>query len=93
MLKDDFRRRLRAYGLSEERIEEASRLFERNNDHVDVISFVLLLERFGVSRRDIRDFLKEAGIDDIMLINIFGKVDIKKSDFSSGGITQVVLED
>ncbi len=93
MLKEDFRKRLRSYGLSETKIEETSRFFEQNNNHYDVISFVIMLERFGLLRRDIRDFLKDIGLDDTILINIFGKVDITQSGVSGADLTQVILED
>jgi len=93
-LKEDFRRKLRQYGLGEERLEDVCRLFDRNNKHLDVISFAITLERFGLTRRNISEFLKDSGIDDITIINIFGKVDLKKTE--AGGskeITQVVFED
>ena len=92
-LKDEFRRKLRQYGLSDDRIEETSKLFEQRNRHVDVISFVLMLERYGIARRNIGDFLKDAGLDDITIINVFGKADMKKSGSSTKDITQVVIED
>ena len=91
-LKEDFRRKLRRYGLTDERIEETSKMFDKKNRHLDVVSFVLLLERYGVDRRNIGDFLKDAGLDDITIINIFGKVDMRKSEGGAKDITQVVLE-
>jgi len=91
-LKEDFRRKLRRYGLTDERIEETSKMFDKKNRHLDVVSFVLLLERYGVDRRNIGDFLKDAGLDDITIINIFGKVDMRKSEGGAKEITQVVLE-
>jgi DNA helicase HerA-like ATPase len=92
-LKDDFRRKLRQYGLLDDRIEELSKAFERGNRHMDVISFVILLERYGVARRNVSDFLKDAGVDDTTIINIFGKVDVKRSGGTASQISQVVLED
>ena len=92
-LKDEFRRKLRQYGLSDDRIEETSKLFEQKNRHLDVISFVLMMERYGIARRNIGDFLKDAGLDDITIINVFGKADMKKSGGSSKDITQVVIEE
>ncbi len=92
-LKDDFRRKLRQYGLEDDKIESVSKLFEQHNRHFDVVSFVLLLERYGISRRTISDFLKDVGIDDITIINIFGKADVKKTDNVSEDFTQVVVED
>jgi hypothetical protein len=92
-LKEEFRRKLRRYGLTDERIEETTKMFERKNRHVDVVSFVILLERYGIARRNIGDFLKDAGLDDITIINIFGKVDMRRSESGARDITQVVLED
>jgi hypothetical protein len=92
-LKDDFRRKLRQFGLSDEKIEELSKTFDKGNRRMDVVSFVILLERDGIMRRNISDFLKDAGIDDITIINIFGKVDLKKSGGVGREISQVVLED
>jgi len=92
-LKEDFRRKLRQFGLSDDKIEETSKLFEKKNRHVDVVSFVILLERYGIVRRNIGDFLKDAGLDDITIINVFGKVDMRKTEGGAREITQVVLEE
>jgi len=92
-MKEDFRRKLRQYGLTDEKIEDLTKTFDKNNRRMDVISFVISLERDGIARRNISDFLKDAGIDDITIINIFGKVDLKKSGGVGREITQVVLEE
>jgi len=92
-LKEEFRRKLRQYGVSDDRIETITKMFEKGNRHLDVISFVILLERYGIARRNISDFLKDSGIDDATIINIFGKADLKKSGSSSGMMSQVVLEE
>ena len=93
-LKEELRRRMRQYGLSEERIEELSRTFEKFNKHIDAISFVIMVERFGLDRRGITEFLKDVGIDDITIINIFCKDDLKKTELTgSREISNVILED
>ncbi len=93
-LKEEYRRRMRQYGMTEEKIEETSRIFERNNKHIDVITFVIMLERSGLERRAITEFLKDVGIDDITIINIFGKVDLKKTELTgSKEISNVILEE
>jgi len=92
-LKEDFRRKLRQFGLLDDKIEELTKLFEKGNRRMDVVSFVVLLERDGIARRNISDFLKDAGLDDITIINIFGKVDLKKSGGVGREISQVVLEE
>ncbi len=92
-MREDFRRKLRQYGLGEEKIENLSQMFDRSSRHMDVVSFVIMLERYGIVRRNIGDFLKDAGMDDMTIINIFSSVDRKKSGSGSKEITQVVLED
>ncbi len=92
-LKEDLRRRLRQLGLSDDKVEEITREFEKGNRRMDVISFVIELERFGAARRNISDLLKDAGVDDLTIINIFAKVDMKKSGTTGSTVSQVVLED
>lgn len=93
-LKDDFRRRLRQYGIPDDKVEEITRMFEKSSRRMDVINFVMLLERYGAVRRNISEFLKDIGIDDTTIINIFAKVDLKKGGGTGGGqISEVVLEE
>lgn len=91
--KEDLKKKMRQYGLDEERIEEIAKLFEKKNRHLDVISFVIMLERFGIYRNNIATFLKDINIDDSTIINIFTKADYKKEDLGSKDITQVILEE
>lgn len=91
--KEDVRKKMRAYGLSEERVEEISKLFEKKNRHMDVVSFIILLERFGIARANIASFLKDINIDDSTIINIFTKADYRKEDIGARDITQVILEE
>jgi hypothetical protein len=91
-LRDEFRRKLRGFGLSDDKIEELTKLFERNSRRMDVVSFVLSLERFGIARRNIADFLKDSGVDDETLINIFGRVDAKKSGGIGREVNQVYFQ-
>ena len=91
--KEELRKRLRSFGLDEVKIEEITDLFEKKNKHVDVISFVVLLERYGIARINITSFLKDVGIDDATIINIFSKADFKKLGMGEGSIQQVILEE
>lgn len=90
--KDNLRKKLRSMGLSEEKVESISALFERNNRRLDVVNLVISLERYGVERKQISDFLKELGIEDTIIINIFTKADFKKEG-RGGEINQLILED
>lgn len=91
--KKELRKRLREFGLNDERIEEVCRIFDRKNGHLDIISFIILLERFGIERSNVASFLKDIDIDDSTIINIFTKADYKKEDLGRKDITQVILEE
>jgi hypothetical protein len=92
-LKDDLRKRLRLFSLDEMRVAEITSLFDKNNRHIDVVSFVIMLERYGVQRPEISSFLHDIGVDEPTLINIFSKADFTRLGASSREITQVVLSD
>jgi len=89
--KEDLRRRMRMYGLDEVRVAEISTVFDKNNRHIDVVSFVIMLERYGVQRADISSFLHDTGLDESTLINVFSKADFTRLGMGNREVTQVVL--
>jgi hypothetical protein len=89
--KEDLKKKLRSYGLDEARIAEVIQAFDKNNRHLNVINFVIMLERYGISRMDISSFLYEIGVDESTMINIFSKADFTKLGLTNREITQVVL--
>ncbi len=91
--KEELKKRLRSFGLDEVRIEEITELFNKKSRHLNVIDFVILLERYGVGRINITSFLKDSGIDDSTIINIFSKADYKRIGMGDRDITQVILEE
>jgi len=90
-MKDDLRRRMRAFGLDEVRVAEITSAFDKNNYHIDVISFVIMIERYGIPRPEISSFLHDVGVDESTLINIFSKADFTRLGISNREITQVAL--
>jgi len=91
--KEDLKKRLRAFGMDEVRLEEIVDLFNKKNRHINVIDFVILLERYGIGRINITSYLKDNGIDDSTIINIFSKADYKRIGLGDRDITQVILEE
>lgn len=89
--KDELRRRLRSFRLDELRVAEITTVFDKNNRHIDVISFVIMLERYGVQRSEISSFLHDIGVDESTLINVFSKADFTRLGVSNREVTQVVL--
>jgi len=90
--RDELRRKLRVFGLSEEKIEEITSAFDKANRHLDAVDFVIMLERYDVDRNDITGFLKDLGVEDSIIISIFSEADYKKLGVR-GESTEVELSD
>ena len=86
-------RKLINMGLNHTKVSEIVHLFEKKGAHMNVINFVIMLERYGVERTQITELLKDVGIDDTTIINIFTEVDMKKDRVKGLDIAQLVLEE
>ncbi|MEW6328890.1 MAG: ATP-binding protein [Candidatus Micrarchaeota archaeon] len=91
--RNELRRKLRTYGLDEMHIEELATLFEKHSRHMDVVNFVVMLERWGLARQNITGFLKEIGMDDPALVNVFAKADYKRLGVDEKSTQEVALSD
>jgi len=78
-------------GLDTAKAHEVLKHFEAKNRNMNVVHFVKLLEELGVDRKHIHNMLKEKGIDDATLINIFSYVDAK--EMGAEKLDQLVMED
>ncbi len=72
--KNELNRRLRMFGVSEDNVSIITDDFDKNRKHMDVVKFVELLSRYGLAKMNVVSFLKDIGIDDSTIINIFNKV-------------------
>lgn len=91
--KKELRLKLKDLGLSDNQLEEMSSLFDQKSKHVDIITFVTTVERFGIARGGIYAFLKGAGIDDPTLITVFSRADLKKAGLDEDKVQEVVFSD
>jgi len=91
--KPALRVKLKGMGLSDVQLEEIMSVFDQRSRHIDVLSFVLAVERFGISRDALYRFLKEVGLDDPTLINVFSRADLKKAGLDESKIQEVALSD
>jgi hypothetical protein len=91
--KNDFREALRRkLGLSEEAVQAISSKMEKSARRMNVVDFVFELELKNAQRKQIVDLLKEWGVDDATIINIFTKVDFKKSGQKGSLPVRVLLK-
>ncbi len=91
--RTELKRRLRGFGLGDANVEEITGLFDKRNRHMDVINFVILLEKYGIARSNITQFLKDVGLEDATIINVFAKSDQKKLGMEDKDITEVILKE
>ena len=89
--KTVLRARLKALGLTDVQLEEITAVFDQKSRHLDVITFVLIVERFGIPRESVYAFLKQVGMDDATLINVFSRADLKKAGLDETKLQEVVL--
>lgn len=90
--RNELRRKLRLFGLNDEKVEEITSTFDKQNRHMDIVEFVIMLERYGIERNDITGYLKDLGVEDSVIINIFSEADYKKLGVR-GETTEVELSD
>ena len=91
--REELRKKLKVYGLNETQIEDISAMFDKHNRHIEVVSLIVTLDKFGVSRGSCTSLLKDFGIEDSTIINIFTKADYKKLEINDDELTQVALDE
>lgn len=77
-------------GLTEPQLGIIKREFDKNDGLIDGEQFVSLLEKFGYSKSAIISFLRQLGVNEKNLIQIFSLVKMRKA---TKGLVNVVLEE
>lgn len=90
--KGDLRKKLKLFGLSDAHLEELMNLFDKKNRRMDVVAFVLNLEKFGVTRAQVSNFLKDLGIEETTLMSVFSRTDFKKAGVDDKKVQEVILK-
>jgi len=88
--REQFVRMLYEIGLTESQLGMLRAEFERGDGAVDGEQLVAILEKFGYSKPSIISFLRQLGIDEKNLIQVFSLVRMRKA---TKGVVNVVLED
>jgi DNA helicase HerA-like ATPase len=91
--KDELKKQLSSFGLDAFAIEAICNEFVKNNKHLDIVNFVILLERYGLIRKNIVTLLKTFGVEDSIIVDAFSRVDFKKVGLKGLSMTKVSLED
>ena len=89
-VKNEFRRKLAKFGMSNEQIGLICGHFDANGHEMDVLEFVNYLERFGFAKSSIMFMLRELGIRDGQLVDVFSMLQRKRLNLY--GDSMVALE-
>jgi len=90
--KTELRKKLKLFGLNDAHLEEVMTLFDKKNRRMDVVAFVLTLEKFGVTRPQVSNFLRDIEIEETVLMSIFSKSDFKKAGVDDKKVQEVILK-
>ncbi|VVB99011.1 DNA import protein CedB [uncultured archaeon] len=90
--KDELKKKLRSYGMSEEQSDEILDLFAKKGRRMEISAFVVLLQRYGIARNNISGFLKELGLEDNTVVNVLSKADELEMELGSTDIAEYIME-
>ena len=90
--RQELRRVLVAFGLTEKAIEPILANLEKSHRHINVVVFSSLLERAGLPRERIVDVLRRLGIDDITIRNILDIADEQRVIAETGRLFNVEVD-
>jgi hypothetical protein len=88
--KDELKKKLRAYGMNEEQSDEVVALFSKKGRRMEISAFVVLLTRYGIGRGNISGFLKELGLEDSTVVNVFSKADELEMELGDDDISDYI---
>jgi hypothetical protein len=91
--RDDFKKRLVRLGLNDEQIGEVVMEFERSDYKLSVLVFISLLEKYGFAKSVIVLFLREMGVKEGSIINLFSQIKRIKMGVEADKISTLVVRD
>lgn len=91
--KDELKNKLRSFGIGEKQSDEIIDLFLRKGRRINAPSFVVLLSRYGIARSHVGTFLKDLGLEDNVIVNIFTAADELEIKLEDEDITEYILKE
>ena len=91
--KESFRRKLLEFGLTDKQVAQIVMKFEANDNRLNIIEIIHDLEKFGYARSVVISFLRELGIRDTDIVNLFSELQRVKMGVDSDKISKLEVED
>lgn len=90
--RQELRRLLIAFGVSEKNIGGLLSNMEKAHRHVNVITFAGLLEKAGLERDKISNVLRRLGVDDLAIRTILSSIDEQKIIAETGRLFNATVD-
>jgi DNA helicase HerA-like ATPase/uncharacterized membrane protein len=91
--REDFKKRLVRLGLNDEQVRETVMEFEKNDYKLNVLVLISLLEKYGFAKSVIVLFLREMGVMEGIIINLFSQIQRVKMGVEADRISTLVIRD
>lgn len=83
---------LSSLGVSDGVTEGLLSAMDKTHKHVNVITFVDMLQKIGLKQYDINNILRRVGLDDTSIAEVFNVLDEQRIQNTFGKIVKLVVE-
>ncbi len=90
--RQELRHVLIAFGLGEKELASLFSGMEKSHRHVNIISFISMLEKIGLERERITNVLRRLGIDDLLISDAMRSVDEQRIMARTGRVYEAMID-
>ncbi len=87
----ELKRMLSTFKIPEKNIMEIIANIEKAHRHINVITFITLTEKVGLTRKNIEDLLRRLGMNDVVIGNAFDMYDQQKIIEGTGRLYTITI--
>lgn len=88
----DLRKMLLAYGLSDKRVNEIISGVEKEHRHINIVQFIVMLEKAGMQRDKIANVFRRLNMDDVQINEVLDMADESKISAETGRLYNAVID-
>lgn len=90
--RQELRHVLVAFGLDEKELASLLSGMEKAHRHVNIISFISMLEKTGLGRESITNVLRRLGLDDLTISDAMSSVDEQRIIARTGRVYDATID-
>ena len=90
--RQELRRILIAFGVSEKNIASIVSSMEKSHRHINLLSFVSMLEKAGLGRDVVANVLRRVGLSDLAINQALNEIDEQRVSSEIGHVYEAVID-